>query len=242
MQDVASFPWQAYPVFSVLRFPNTLMPKGSENAEQKKRGSLGTRLCNMYTAIIHLLQISTLSHTCQVGHRLVLNFSEHDCTVKVQIRTPAAVSDRWRSECVHYRVWCSEFWMGWGRSFALSWAADFFQVEGGLSWICIEVGWDRHSRVERSTQSCTHRSYPPLRVARNHSALSLASYPGLLTPAFASTSTASDKCWGGNTWEWGCMHLVPRTGHFWQEHCLPSSNLNTIQTGGGRDLRRLSVA
>ena len=92
----------------------------------------------MYIAIIHLLQICMLSHTCQVDHSLIprlfwerpgnedrlitrLVFSEHDCTVKVQIRTPAAVSDRWRSECVPYRVWRKES-SGWAEGGPSRWA------------------------------------------------------------------------------------------------------------------------
>ena len=33
--------------------------------------------------------------------------------------------------------------------------------------------------------------------------ISLASFPGLLTPAFVTCSTASDKRWGEKAWEWG---------------------------------------
>ena len=74
---------------------------------------------------------------------------------------------------------------------------DFFQVEGGLSWICME-GTD----IICGTQY-TELYTPILSSGKKSSTLSLASYPGLHTPAFASTANAVVSCpdppWGLGT-------------------------------------------
>jgi len=51
---------------------------------------------------------------------------------------------------------------------------------------------------------------PDTPIAMSPWPLLLASYPGLLAPVFvACSTTAGDKCWGGETWAWGYLTTAP---------------------------------